>query len=70
MNTQAGCGAMWQEFWIAICLVLVIEGLLPFLMPDVWRKSVLQMAQLNDQSLRWVGLISMVLGTVALYIVN
>ena len=61
---------MWQEFWIAICLVLVIEGLLPFLMPDVWRKSVLQMAQLNDQSLRWVGLISMVLGTVALYIVN
>ena len=61
---------MWQEFWIAICLVLVIEGMLPFLAPKVWRQSMLQLALLNDKNLRMVGLISMVVGTVALYIVN
>ena len=61
---------MWQEFWIAICLVLVIEGMLPFAAPGLWRKSVAQLAQLDDKSLRIVGLISMVVGTVALYIVN
>ncbi|NRB37239.1 MAG: DUF2065 domain-containing protein [Pseudomonadales bacterium] len=61
---------MWQELWIAICLVLVIEGMLPFLTPKLWRQSMLQLAQLDDRGLRIVGLISMVLGTIALYIVN
>lgn len=61
---------MWQQFGIAICLVFVIEGLLPFIAPKLWRKSMLQLANFDDKSLRIVGFISMVAGTVVLYMIN
>lgn len=61
---------MAQEFWIAICLVFVIEGILPFLAPKLWRQSILQLANFDDKSLRIVGLVSMIAGTIALYIVH
>lgn len=61
---------MWHEFAIAMCLVLVIEGLLPFLAPRAWRSMVQGAAGLSDRGLRIAGLASMLMGTALLYIVN
>lgn len=58
----------WHELWIAFCLLLVIEGIIPFLYPQRWRRLVSQLAQISDSSLRMVGFISMIAGTALLLI--
>ena len=55
---------------VAFCLVLVIEGVLPFLYPQRWRKLVEQLAKVDNTTLRLIGLISMLLGVVGLYLVR
>lgn len=59
-----------HSLWIASALMLVIEGLMPFLNPKTFRRSLLQMASMSDKQLRIIGLFSMVLGVVLLYWVN
>jgi hypothetical protein len=54
---------MWQELGIALCLMLVLEGILPFLCPRHWRGALVQLAPLSDGQLRVMGLASMLLGT-------
>ncbi|MDH1264206.1 MULTISPECIES: DUF2065 domain-containing protein [unclassified Pseudomonas] len=61
---------MWQEFGIALCLVLVLEGILPFLYPRQWRGTIAQLIRLSDQRLRLMGLASMLLGTALLYLLH
>ncbi len=61
---------MWHEILIACCLLLVVEGLLPFISPARWRQMISQVAQLDDRSLRIMGLVSMVLGISLLYLIN
>ena len=61
---------MWHEFAIAMCLVLVIEGVLPFLAPQAWRRVVSFAADMDDRGLRIAGLCSMLAGTALLYLVN
>lgn len=58
----------WHELWIAFCLLLVIEGIIPFLYPQRWRQLVAQLAQISDSNLRVVGFISMIAGTALLLI--
>ena len=58
---------MWQELGVAICLLLVLEGILPFLYPRQWRGAVAQLIRLSDRRLRLMGLASMLLGTALLY---
>lgn len=53
---------MWQDLASALCLVLVIEGLLPCVSPRSWRALVARAALADDTSLRIAGLASMVLG--------
>ena len=59
---------MWDELVRAIALVLVIEGMLPFLSPDGWRQAMIQAGRLSDKNLRIIGLVSMVVGVLVLYI--
>ena len=61
---------MWHDFLAAIALVLVLEGIAPFLSPTRLRKTLLLAAQLDDSSLRFIGLTAMVLGCVLLYVVR
>lgn len=61
---------MWHELWIALALLLILEGVLPFLSPDGLRKALVAMHQLSDSQLRFAGLTSMLLGVVLLYIIN
>ncbi|MDF1485440.1 DUF2065 domain-containing protein [Ramlibacter sp. H39-3-26] len=53
-------------FWTALALVLVIEGSLPFLSPAAWRRVFLQILQLRDGQIRFVGLLSIVFGLLLL----
>ena len=57
----------WQVLPVALALVLVIEGLLPFISPRRWRLMVAAVAQLEDRLIRNAGLGSMLLGLALLY---
>lgn len=58
---------MWQEFGIAVGLMLVLEGIIPFLQPGRWRKLVAMLATTDDSILRLIGLASMLAGTALIY---
>ena len=57
-------------FWSALALVLVIEGLLPFLSPGRWRQGFSQLMRLRDGQLRFFGLCSIGLGLLLLWLVG
>ena len=59
-----------NELLTAFSLLLVIEGILPFLSPGTFRNILMQMLQMDDRSLRISGLVSMVSGVVLLYLVK
>lgn len=61
---------MVQFFLVALGLVFVIEGLLPFLAPHVWRRLMAQMVIQNDKTLRIFGLVSMLIGLGLLYFIH
>jgi len=61
---------MWDDLWAALALMLVIEGILPFLSPRSLRESLLRMGQVHDRSLRLLGLGSMIVGVVWLYLLK
>ena len=54
----------------AIALMLVIEGVLPFLVPSLWRETFRRLTELSDGQIRFIGLTSMVGGLLLLYIVR
>ncbi len=57
-------------FWSALALVLVLEGILPFVSPGGWRRAFSQLLQLRDGQLRFFGLCSIVLGLLLLWLAN
>ncbi|MDX1504512.1 MAG: DUF2065 family protein [Spongiibacter sp.] len=57
---------MWQELAVALSLVLIIEGILPFLSPNRWRMLAYRMADMEAKSVRIVGLLSMLSGLLML----
>ena len=61
---------MWQDLLAAIGLMLVLEGILPFLNPRRVRETLSQLIQMQDRVLRLVGLSSMLIGLVVLYVVR
>lgn len=60
----------WQVFPIAVALVFVIEGVLPFLSPSRWRSMLATVALLDDATIRRFGLGSMLFGLGLLYLIN
>lgn len=61
---------MWQDLWVALALVLVIEGLLPSISPRSYRRVMIQVAQMDDRSIRTTGLVTMVIGAVLVYLLR
>ncbi|MCH2334357.1 MAG: DUF2065 domain-containing protein [Pseudomonadales bacterium] len=61
---------MWEQIGAALCLVLVIEGLLPFLFPARWRTLAESLRTVDDKTIRFVGFASMMLGASLLYLVK
>ena len=61
---------MPDSLWAACALVLVVEGLLPLLAPRFWRDSFAKLVTLSDGQLRFVGLISILLGLAGFWLVR
>jgi uncharacterized protein YjeT (DUF2065 family) len=61
---------MWHELWIATALVLVIEGVLPFLNPRGYKAMMAAVSAMSERSVRIAGLVSMLVGVALLYLVN
>jgi uncharacterized protein YjeT (DUF2065 family) len=52
----------------AIALMLVIEGILPFTAPKIWREAFRTLTEMSDGQIRFAGLVSMVIGLVILFL--
>lgn len=61
---------MLNDFLMALALVLVIEGILPFICPDCWRNTMRKLVGQQSRTLRIIGLVSMLLGVALLYAVH
>ena len=57
---------MLNTLLLAFALMLVIEGLLPFLAPRVWRETFRRVTEMSDGQIRFIGLSSMLVGVVLL----
>ncbi len=57
---------MWSILLAAFALMLILEGLMPFLFPDKWRQAFLRLTAMNDGQIRFFGLTSMVIGLILL----
>ena len=60
----------WHVLPVAIALVFIIEGMLPFISPNRWRNMLAAVEQMDDRVIRNVGLGSMLFGIVLLYLVH
>ena len=58
-----------SEAWLgALALMLVVEGVLPLFNPGAWRRTFERATQLSDGQLRFLGLVSVGVGTLLLLI--
>lgn len=53
---------MLEEIVRALGLMLVFEGIIPFLSPNRWRDMAASLANVDDRAMRSVGLLSMLIG--------
>ncbi len=60
----------WTEILTAVALVLVLEGMLPFIGPGRYKQLVAQVVRLSDNQLRAFGLISMLAGLLLLFVIR
>ena len=60
----------WQDLLVALALVLVIEGIMPFLNPAGFKKTMSKVTDLGDQQLRTIGGSCMAVGVILLYIIR
>jgi uncharacterized protein YjeT (DUF2065 family) len=59
-----------HDLLTAFALVLIIEGLLPFLSPGFWQKTMRDLSQVNPKTIRVGGIVSMLAGAILLNIVR
>ena len=60
----------WQVLSVAVALVFIVEGMLPFISPNRWRAMLTIAEQMDDRVIRNIGLGSMLFGVVILYLVH
>jgi uncharacterized protein len=56
-----------NDLWVAVALVMIMEGVMPFLNPNFSRQTMLKLAEMDDTTFRIIGLISMLAGLGLLY---
>lgn len=59
---------MGQSLILAFALMLVFEGILPFVAPAAWRETFARLSRLADGQIRFFGLMSMGLGLIILFV--
>lgn len=63
-------GGVNDTLLAAIALMLVLEGVMPFLMPSMWREAFRRLVELSDGQLRFIGLTAMLAGLLLLLVVQ
>jgi uncharacterized protein YjeT (DUF2065 family) len=53
---------------MALALMLIIEGVLPFLAPGLWRQTFRRLTEMSDGQVRFIGLTSMIAGLLLLFV--
>lgn len=61
---------MNQGLLMAVGLMLVLEGILPFMAPQAWRQTFRRLIDFSDGQLRFMGLISMLIGLIMIIIIK
>ena len=61
---------MASTFLLALALMLVIEGFMPFLAPRIWRETFRRVTELTDGQIRFIGLTSMLAGVIILMVAS
>ena len=59
---------MTENLLLAFALMLVIEGLMPFLAPNAWRETFRRLIAMSDGQIRFIGLTSMLVGLILIMI--
>ncbi len=59
---------MTETILLAFALMLVLEGLLPFIAPNAWRDTFRRLIEFSDGQIRFVGLSSMLVGLILIMI--
>ncbi|MEN9433589.1 MAG: hypothetical protein RLZZ422_1178 [Pseudomonadota bacterium] len=60
----------WQDLLAAIALLLIIEGLLPFISPSLLKKTYTEMLSYSEKTLRLIGLASIIAGILLLFLTD
>ena len=59
------------DYWLlGLAMMLVIEGMLPFVLPALWRETFRKLVDLTDGQLRFVGITAMLSGILLLYLIK
>lgn len=59
-----------DAFWLALALVLILEGLFPFVSPGGWKRMFAQLLELHDGQIRFFGLCSILAGLVTIWLLT
>ena len=59
---------MGKYLLTALALMLIIEGVLPFLAPGLWRETFRRLTEMSDVQVRFIGLTSMIAGLLLLFV--
>jgi uncharacterized protein YjeT (DUF2065 family) len=59
---------MGGTLMLAFALMLVIEGILPFVAPQAWRETFRRVTEMSDGQIRFIGLTSMMIGVVLMMV--
>ncbi len=61
---------MGNTLLMAFALMLVIEGILPFVAPQVWRETFRRVTSFNDGQIRFIGISSMLVGLILMWVLK
>lgn len=57
----------WDDLWAAVALMLIIEGVMPFINPGAFRRMLQAVSEMEEKSVRILGMIWIGIGLVTLY---
>lgn len=60
----------WHDLAVALALVMVFEGIFPFINPNAWRKMLTEIMRYSHSSIRIMGLLSMLSGLLLLFVLK
>ena len=61
---------MTTPLLLAVALMLVLEGAMPFISPAAWRETIRRLTQFSDGQIRFVGLASMLIGLILILVLS